>query len=711
MVQRYAARIDDEDEAVRSTAIRSLKRYIAETYRLQQRLLRTRRKEIAGWELQPRSPVLTSDVDEDDRMPDACAVLEEWRVRAARSLDAYDGSGLAEEQLAARRLHLRGRYVRLFEAASGGADELAIEVRRQADAIGSGEQDSFPEDGLLIADLLTILTGPVDAMFDRAHVATGAAELAISALRSQSTDAPKIVAFASSTGLAQAVHEVLSMSRQLGRDAALLLTNEMSADGVASTVEQFRVATQPRVLICDRAGEEGLNLPFANGIIHLDLPLSPSRMEQRIGRLDRYGRTQERIRHRFILPNDDDDSPWLAWKDLLEHGFGVFAHSLSDVQFSLNDLQVAVAEALFEGGAFGLRGIRQLVADRLQEAREDLDREAELDRMELDLHEESPLYDALDRADSDEGSFIRPLTSWWHDMLALAQWRDESRPDTFYLGWGHRTLLPRRPWKATFEDGLQRKLTFRRYHAVHEPGVRLVRPGVPFLDRQQDFLRWDDRGTAFATWRQTDAWPAAEHGPWLGFKLAYIVAGDCDGAVVRAGLNPQVTPVLRRRLDGLFAPRLQVLYVDLAFQEVVDPRLLGLLELGYYTGSEAAHRDFNLGSRQEALFSVVDPGRWAKLCDRARIVSEQLLRNSREFQTQVERTVHRAEEELGELNERLRRRATAVLSETGSPDPWIAEEIQLNEAILQVAGSPHIQLDSIGFFVLTDQPPPSGDDT
>ena len=50
-------------------------------------------------------------------------------------------------------------------------------------------------------------------------------------------------------------------------------------------------------------GEEGLNLQYAHGIVHLDLPLAPTRIEQRIGRLDRFGREllRDRTIHHWVV--------------------------------------------------------------------------------------------------------------------------------------------------------------------------------------------------------------------------------------------------------------------------------------------------------------------------------------------------------------------------------------------------------------------------
>ncbi|HVK57868.1 MAG TPA: RNA polymerase-associated protein RapA, partial [Candidatus Kapabacteria bacterium] len=48
-----------------------------------------------------------------------------------------------------------------------------------------------------------------------------------------------------------------------------------------------------RVLICSEIGSEGRNFQFAHHLVLFDLPLNPELLEQRIGRLDRIGQTED----------------------------------------------------------------------------------------------------------------------------------------------------------------------------------------------------------------------------------------------------------------------------------------------------------------------------------------------------------------------------------------------------------------------------------
>jgi hypothetical protein len=52
---------------------------------------------------------------------------------------------------------------------------------------------------------------------------------------------------------------------------------------------RFKKQNGPRVLICTAAGREGINLQFARVLFNHDLPWNPMDLEQRIGRIHRYG--------------------------------------------------------------------------------------------------------------------------------------------------------------------------------------------------------------------------------------------------------------------------------------------------------------------------------------------------------------------------------------------------------------------------------------
>jgi ATP-dependent helicase HepA len=79
-----------------------------------------------------------------------------------------------------------------------------------------------------------------------------------------------------------AFHENLTMA-----------TRDKNAAYFAKTSDRTSPDPGARMLICSEIGSEGRNFQFAHHLVLFDLPLDPSVLEQRIGRLDRIGQKQD----------------------------------------------------------------------------------------------------------------------------------------------------------------------------------------------------------------------------------------------------------------------------------------------------------------------------------------------------------------------------------------------------------------------------------
>lgn len=92
-----------------------------------------------------------------------------------------------------------------------------------------------------------------------------------------------------------------------------------------------------RYLICTDAASEGLNLQTASAIINYDLPWNPSKVEQRIGRIDRIGQREREIRvYNLLLKNSIDEKVYGA----LRRRCGLFTHFVGTMQPVLARAQV-----------------------------------------------------------------------------------------------------------------------------------------------------------------------------------------------------------------------------------------------------------------------------------------------------------------------------------------------------------------------------------
>jgi SNF2 family DNA or RNA helicase len=67
-------------------------------------------------------------------------------------------------------------------------------------------------------------------------------------------------------------------------------------DERAIRIANFREGQDVRVLVTTEVGSEGLDFQFCDTIFNYDLPWNPMRVEQRIGRIDRYGQQKDQVR-------------------------------------------------------------------------------------------------------------------------------------------------------------------------------------------------------------------------------------------------------------------------------------------------------------------------------------------------------------------------------------------------------------------------------
>ena len=106
----------------------------------------------------------------------------------------------------------------------------------------------------------------------------------------------------------------------------------------AALIHQFR--THTRVLVATEAGAKGLNLQFCSCLVNYDLPWNPQRVEQRIGRVHRYGQKDDVVIFNFInLSNLAEQRVYTLLKDKLHLFDGLFGASdqvLGLVTSSLN---------------------------------------------------------------------------------------------------------------------------------------------------------------------------------------------------------------------------------------------------------------------------------------------------------------------------------------------------------------------------------------
>lgn len=674
-----------------------LRTHIAETYRIHHRVIRTRRTDTPDWVFAIRGPEhqnndadfelshVVVNVDPDSRTETLIDLLDQW--------SAVSRSALGEPIEPNLELIQAKRYIQLFEAIACG-----VEAVKQT--VAEWKIQSEDEQAILQAFQETIAEPSEVSRYTAI-----AEQLQVIRQRfAKSNSTPKIVVFSSS--YTDIVQLTKTLSAMLDRTEFHVLLED-NQDTTEGTAKYFFEDANTWLLLCDRCGEEGQNLHAADAIVHLDLPFSPARLEQRVGRLDRFGRTKS-VPHWILLPSDQDYSPWFAWYTLLAQGFGLFNQSISDVQFLLEQLEEELMLQVYRLGSQGLFDMINPVRQQLREERERLEEQYALDKVTMQEGRAEVFFNALEDFEADEPEIQASIDTWLFETLKFHRHRNHNG-QAFSTSWSRDTLVPRYPWEIFFQAGLNTPVTYKRRVATKKADTSLLRSGNPLIDALEKFMRWEDRGTVFATWRINPDW-IGQDTIWTGFRLCYLVQADV-GQFANDFLAGESIAALQRRADGYLSPCMITLHLDSELQEVTDDSMLALLNRPYSDKSyDNIPRDYNLGSRQEALFQVIEPGFFQDLCKQARTVSEQRLRDNAEFQAYLATAYTRAEDELGLINERLQYRQAMQQQETGIATASLERDIAFNRLLLQGIENPSIRLDAIGFFIIAGYTPNDGPD-
>jgi ATP-dependent helicase HepA len=137
-----------------------------------------------------------------------------------------------------------------------------------------------------------------------------------------------------------------------------------------------------RMLLCSEIGSEGRNFQFAHHLVLFDLPLNPELLEQRIGRLDRIGQTQNVCIHVPYLAGSPQGilAHWYheglnAFEHPLEGGnelYRQFRHELHDLALEFPLLPPADGQRQLEDLIDRSRRARQLLRRQLEQGRDRL---------------------------------------------------------------------------------------------------------------------------------------------------------------------------------------------------------------------------------------------------------------------------------------------------------------------------------------------------
>lgn len=373
----------------------------------------------------------------------------------------------------------------------------------------------------------------------------------ISFLRASHKNAPskKLIIFAGFFGLCPRVAQELQ--KEFGSAAVAQFSWEQSDKVKEKAVIRIKRDDQCWLLVSDETGGEGRNFQFIEELIHFDLPWHASRIEQRIGRLDRVGRHIPEVCSNVLYSEGGEDHGLL---DCLEIGFQIFSRSISGLEFALSHLEQRMLLAAIEDGYEGLAPLAETILEDAENERAEDDMQAMLDAASLERAsaeiymrvQSTPERDqTLEQAFCDYFKFIAGDRSMRYIVAGnYTEGVLEFRPDQLR----DVTLqLPAEP-----NGGLRDRIgTFRREIAQERPDLEFFSVGNEFFDAVCATLHQSAKGRTYAV---ECAWTEARHQQWCGFEFAYRPIGRRDLLKSHPGLV--------KHLDRIFAVRLEHCFVS-----------------------------------------------------------------------------------------------------------------------------------------------------
>lgn len=259
-------------------------------------------------------------------------------------------------------------------------------------------------------------------------------------------------------------------------------------DERGNVMRQFREDAAVRVLVSTEVGSEGLDFQFCHHVVNYDLPWNPMVVEQRIGRIDRFGQKSDKVHIlNLVVEGTVEDRILLR----LYERIGIFRESIGQLEAILGE-EISELQKDYVGGKLTPEEAEQRVEQAARAIEERRARLEELERNAGNLfgHEEY-LKDQLKRV----GRLGRYISE--KSMLAVIE---------SFLQANHPTVRiweePPSVYRLHLSDGLRKEIQdasnreelwvdrsrkgifsfcFDGEQAYHHPEVELINVAHPLL--------------------------------------------------------------------------------------------------------------------------------------------------------------------------------------------------------------------------------------
>lgn len=301
---------------------------------------------------------------------------------------------------------------------------------------------------------------------------------------------------------------------------------QIPSEDLQGAVDLFQSQDDYHVLLCDELGGEGRNFQIADAIIHIDIPWTPAQLEQRIGRVDRLGRTGKVLSIVPYAQEQIEEDLFRIW----EEGFNLFTHSMSGLEIALEGVLDDLVSAMEHNSRDSLINLLPEMVVKAKELREAVEEERYFEENAIN-HRQRDEFQKLSEKYRDGSKLGRSFTRW----ASMAGLENSYNPKKETVVFFPKKFNPKSMGNAKFvtppnmEEALVRsgrthnlviKGTFNRDIAVQREDLVFFAPGNdPWTDAIVRNALEADRGRSCAVLRKTDLLTT----PWQGVELFYQI--------------------------------------------------------------------------------------------------------------------------------------------------------------------------------------------
>ncbi|WP_160118330.1 SNF2-related protein [Bacillus sp. V59.32b] len=278
------------------------------------------------------------------------------------------------------------------------------------------------------------------------------------------------------------------LTARFGKDSVRSFYQGKNEEELQTAVDDFQRNIDCRFMVCDPLGGEGRNFQMADFLVHIDLPWTPTDLEQRIGRLDRINREKDVLSVIFISEETIEEELFRLWNE----GLQVFDESLSGIEIALFEIQNAITEAITKNLENGLSNILNEINLSLQKMREKVEEERFFDiARQLDQSVEKQLLHLIHQFDANDGGILASTMMSWSSFCGLHGTDVEKGTAIMYSpkSFNFKSMNNSQYFVPDLEEARKRSLrskelrgTFIRKKAIEREDLMFFAPGDLLFD-------------------------------------------------------------------------------------------------------------------------------------------------------------------------------------------------------------------------------------